>query len=591
MRNKISFYNVIIKEKTDGKEKGGFQVNLEMLKKQPYCLDEAQLQWVRETYESMSLEEKIGQLFCMITFSSEDSYLKDLTQKYHTGGIMARPLPTKEFCEFVNKAQSYSKVPLFISANIEAGGDGLVEEGTNIGCNLQIAATGKLENVKKQAYVCAREAKALGANISFAPVVDIDMNFRNPIMNTRTYGSDPEFVKNAASVYVTELQEDGIAAVPKHFPGDGVDERDQHLVTSVNSLSCEEWDKTYGEIYKACIAAGTKAIMVGHIMQPAYSKKLNPEIKEEDILPASLSKELLQGLLRGQLGFNGLILTDASTMAGMCIPMRRKDAVPAAIAAGADVFLFCKNMEEDYQYMMDGYRNGVITPERLEEALLRILGTKASLHLQAAKLPTYEEAVKVIGCPAHKELEKEFADEAVTLVKNKQDVLPLDPAKTKRVLLCPLTMKGNNYFISEKDDFKSVVKAAFEKEGFEVELFAPDPAMEGVARPFSYTEEKYDLIVYAANLATQSNQTIVRIEWDSPMGANCPNYLNSVPTIFISFANPYHLLDAPRIKTYINAYKFKPVMVQSVMDHLMGRKEFTGVSPVDAFCGKWDTRL
>ena len=104
-------------------------------------------------------------------------------------------------------------------------------------------------------------------------------------------------------------------------------------------------------------------------------------------------------------------------------------------------------------------------------------------------------------------------------------------------------------------------------------------------------EENYDLIVYASNLATQSNQTTVRIEWAQPMGANCPNYINVVPTIFISFANPYHLLDVPRVKTYINAYKFKPVMVESVMNCLMGREQFTGIDPVDSFCGKWDTHL
>ena len=224
--------------------------------------------------------------------------------------------------------------------------------------------------------------------------------------------------------------------------------------------------------------------------------------------------------------------------------------------------------------------------------MLRILGVKASLRLYEKKLiPIYENAVSVIGCEEHKKIEKECADKAVTLVKNKQDILPLSPEKTKRMLLYPLKMPGKSYFVKEKVDFESAVKEAFEKEGFEVTVFEPDPAFEGQAKPFSYIEENYDLIVYAANLETQSNQTMVRIEWASPMGANCPNYINVVPTIFISFANPYHLIDVPRIKTYINAYKFKPTMLESVMDHLMGRKEFEGKSPVDAFCGKWDTKL
>lgn len=567
-------------------------MNYNILRENPFFLDNNQMEWVRTTLENMSPEEKIGQLFCMIAFSAEDEYIKMLTEKYHVGGIMGRPMETKEFCEFVKRAQTSSKIPVFISANIEAGGDGLVYEGTNVGCNLQIAATNNLEYVKKQADIAAREAIAVGANLAFAPVVDIDKNFRNPIMNTRTYGNDANFVKEAGTVFVKKIQQEGIAASPKHFPGDGVDERDQHLLSSVNDLSCEEWDETYGEIYKSVIEAGTKSIMVGHIMQPAYTKKINPEIRDEEIMPASLSKEIMQGLLRKKLGFNGLILTDASTMSGMCIPMRRRDAVPAAIAAGADMFLFCKNTEEDIKYMMEGYKKGIITAERLDEAVLRILGVKASLRLYEKKLiPIYENAVSVIGCEEHKKIEKECADKAVTLVKNKQDILPLSPEKTKRMLLYPLKMPGKSYFVKEKVDFESTVKEAFEKEGFEVTVFEPDPAFEGQAKPFSYIEENYDLIVYAANLETQSNQTTVRIEWASPMGANCPNYINVVPTIFISFANPYHLIDVPRIKTYINAYKFKPAMLESVMDHLMGRKEFEGKSPVDAFCGKWDTKL
>ena len=567
-------------------------MDFDILRKAPFSLDDAQIKWVQETMDSMTLEEKIGQLFCMITFSSDPEYLKMLTEKYHAGGIMGRPLPMKEFCEFVKTAQGMSKIPLFISANVEAGGDGLVQEGTNIGCNLQIAATGDIEYVRKQATICAKEMEAVGANVAFSPVVDIDMNFRNPIMNTRTYGADADFVREAGAEFVRILQDAGLATTAKHFPGDGVDERDQHLLSSVNTLSCEEWDATYGKIYEACIAAGTKGVMVGHIMQPAWTKKINPDIEDEDILPASLSREMMVGLLREHLGFNGLIMTDASTMVGMCVPMPRKKAVPAAIAAGADMFLFCKNTEEDFGYMLDGYKDGVITDERLNEAVLRILGTKAALSLNTKNIiPDYEKAKKIVGCTEHREMERDAAQKAVTLVKNKQDILPLSPDKTKRVLLYNIEFKGKSYFGGDGLDLTASIKQAFEKEGFEVTVFEPDPAMEGVAQPFSYVEEHYDLIVYASNLATQSNQTTVRIEWMSPMGANCPNYINVVPTIFISFANPYHLLDVPRIKTYINAYKFKPVMVESVMNCLMGRTPFTGKDPVDSFCGKWDTKL
>jgi beta-N-acetylhexosaminidase len=152
--------------------------------------------------------------------------------------------------------------------------------------------------------ICAEEAGPAGFNWAFAPIIDIDMNFRNPITNTRTFGSDPKLVAAMGEAYVKAVESRGMAASIKHFPGDGHDERDQHLVTSVNGLSCEEWDATYGLAYRTCIAAGAKTVMVGHILQPAYIRHFNPGIRDEDMLPATLSPELLGGLLRTKLGFN-----------------------------------------------------------------------------------------------------------------------------------------------------------------------------------------------------------------------------------------------------------------------------------------------
>jgi beta-N-acetylhexosaminidase len=185
---------------------------------------------------------------------------------------------------------------------------------------------------RKLAEVCAKEAREAGANWAFAPIIDIDCNFRNPITNTRTFGSDPERVEAMGVAFTETVQALGMAAACKHFPGDGRDERDQHLVTSINDMGCGEWDRTYGKVYEACIGAGTLACMVGHIMLPSYSRYFAPGIKDEDILPASLSRELMFNLLRGKLGFNGLIVTDATTMAGFTTAMPRRKAVPASLS-------------------------------------------------------------------------------------------------------------------------------------------------------------------------------------------------------------------------------------------------------------------
>ncbi|HWT74165.1 MAG TPA: glycoside hydrolase family 3 N-terminal domain-containing protein, partial [Mobilitalea sp.] len=460
---------------------------------------------------------------------------------------------------------------------------------------MQVAATNDDDMAYKLGVTCGREGAAVGCNWAFAPIIDIDYNFRNPITNTRTFGSDPDRVRRMGVQYVKGVQEQGVAASIKHFPGDGVDERDQHLVTSINSLSCEEWDQTYGAAYKACISAGAKTVMIGHIMQPAYSRKFNPNIKDQDILPASLSHELITKLLREQLGFNGLVVTDATTMAGMVIPMERSKAVPMSIAAGCDMFLFTRNIDEDYTYMKDGVRNGIISQERLNEAVTRILALKASLKLHIKKengmlVPSVESAKKVLGCDEHTAWAKNCADKAITLVKSEENVLPLTPNRYKRVLLHGIE-SSEGYFYSVRSGVIELLKQMLEREGFAVDQFDPAKGMEGQMRPFSDTTDNYDLIIYLANMVTKSNQTIVRIEWTQPMGANVPVFINSIPTVFISVENPYHLIDVPRVKTYINTYSSTDIVLNTLMDKLTGRSEFKGKSPVDAYCGMWDTRL
>jgi beta-N-acetylhexosaminidase len=494
-----------------------------------------------------------------------------------------------------NFLQKESKIPLLVAANFEAGGDGLIEEGTNIGPNMQIGATGDPEFARKQGYVCAREGLAVGANWAFAPVIDIDKNFRNPIMATRLFGSDDKLVRDCGVAYTKAAQELGMAVSIKHFPGDGVDERDQHLVTSSNDLSCEEWDNTFGEAYKASIEAGAMTVMIGHIMQPAYTRKLCPGIKEEDIMPATLAPELINGLLREKFGFNGLVVTDATTMAGFTIPMARSKAVPYTIAAGCDIFLFTKNLEEDYAFMTAGVEDGTITSERLNEAVTRILGLKAALRLPEKKADGSifvkpEEARMIVGCDEHKEMELACADQAATLIKNTENLLPINVNDHKRVLIFPI-ISGESAFGGGGEDVAKIVSTALEKEGFTVDVFKSIQGYEGMLKKYQDTADNYDLMIYVGNMATKSNQTTVRIEWAQPMGADCPIYQSVVPTIFVSFANPYHLLDVPRIRTYINAYKFKEANINAVIDKLLGRSEFKGKTPVDPFCGRWDARL
>lgn len=563
------------------------------MNEKPFSLNKEDIDWVEHTLSNMSLEEKVGHLFCVNYRTGSKEELDYTYSILSPGACMFRPMPYKDALVLTKQLQEYSKIPLLVAANLEKGGNGIVQEGTLFASPMEVAATGDVDMAHKMGVVCAKEGGAVGANWSFAPIIDIDYNFRNPITSTRTFGSDPHKVAEMGLAYIEALQSRGFAATIKHFPGDGCDERDHHLVTSINDMSCEDWDKTYGAIYKQCIDAGAMSVMVGQIMQPAYSKKLNPALKDEDILPASLSHELMNGLLREKLGFNGLIVTDATTMAGFMIPMPRDKAVPASIAAGADMFLFARNLQEDYTSMLNGVKDGIITLERLDEAVRRILATKATLKLHHGNIAECSEdaAGKVIGCAQHKDWASECADKAITLVKEEQGILPLSPQKQKRILLYAIEKAGGAGQYGVVGGKVQYIKERLEKEGFVITEFVPPSGMEGHTPTMASVIDAYDLILYVANIATKSNQTTVRIEWAQPMGANCPHFITTIPTIFVSLENPYHLLDVPRIKTFINTYSSADVVLDQLVEKLMGRSEFVGVNPVDPFCGKWDTRL
>lgn len=562
----------------------------ELLKQKPFNLNDSEVEWVLTTLDAMSQEEKIGQLFCVNIREGTSEELDEFYKIIPYGGVMYRPLEVEQAVTLSNYLKK-SKVPMLIAADLERGGQGALWKGTKMANQMQIAASGahKAEYAEKLAVVCGSEGRCVGVNWAFAPDVDIDLNYRNPITNVRTYGSNPDTVAELGSTYIKTLQNMGLAATAKHFPGDGVDERDHHLVTNVNSLSKEEWDKTYGKVYKECIDSGVMTVMVGHIMQPAYSKYLNPQIEDNDILPATLSPELIQGLLRGKLGFNGVIVTDATTMTGFTVPMPREKSVPMTIAAGADIFLFSRNMQEDVAFMKKGVETGIITKERLDEAVTRILAMKAALKLYqpAREEYTVKKAEICIGKPEYHEWARSLAEDSITLVKEEKGVLPLSPEKYPRMMYCPIEKAGYDGLLNKGEQFKQMLV----KEGFIVEEFNPARGMEGFLAPTTEFIGVYDVIVYFACVSTKSNQTTVRIEWEEPLGANCPHYLTSIPTVFISVENPYHLQDVPRIRTYINAYSAHQEVLEEVLEKIMGRSDFKGESPCDPFCGKWDTHL
>lgn len=561
------------------------------LKDKPYYLSDEDVKWVEDTITAMTDEEKIGQLFVNMVTDRSPQALKETLEKYHVGGIRFHT-DTKEAIYEQNKVlQENSKIPLLIAANCEAGGYMSSAEGTAVANGAAIAAADDEQIAYDAALVGAREAKAIGCNWNFAPVVDLLYNWRNTIVQTRSFNDSPEDTVRYARAFHRATRDIGLATCAKHFPGDGTEENDQHLMMGVNDMDCEEWDKTFGKVYSELIESGVMTIMAGHIALPAYSRRFRPDIRDDEILPATLAPEIITDLLKKKLGFNGLVVTDASHMIGMFAAMPRSEQVPRAIAAGCDMFLFFNDRDEDFGYMMDGYKKGIISEERLSDALRRILGIKAALGLHSQKadgsiVPPRND-ISVVGGEEHKAIARRAADRFITLVKDTADTLPLSTEKHKKIKLVFIggegmvvagkLVKGNSERVKE-DLIRSL-----EKRGFSVDADVPE--QKGKMKE---VKQKYDACMVVLNVEGFAQYNTMRVKWTNP--TDQPWYVSELPTVFISFGFTNHLIDVPMAKTYINAYLNTAEVIDAAVEKLTGKSAFHGRYNDNVFCGRWDTR-
>lgn len=559
----------------------------------PFHLGVEDVEWVRTTIDSMSLPEKIGQLFVNHNAHFDNAYLDRLVDEFHVGGIRHHTAPAAEVSAVVRRVQERAKVPLLVAANIEAGGEATASEGTLVGSALQCASAPDLTASRRMGFVGGAESAAVGCNWSFAPVVDVHYNWRNTVIASRAFGDDPDVVIDHARAYSEGIR-DGVAERPmalcaKHFPGDGVDERDQHMVTSVNTMTTAEWDNSFGRIYRNMIEDGIASIMIGHIALPEYSRRLRPEI--DRILPATIAPELIDDLLRGQLGFNGLILTDATHMIGFTAALPRRELLPAAVNAGCDMVLFFRDPVEDLEIMRTAVETGVVSAERLDVALQRILGLKASLGLHRAQiagtLVPDDDARAVVGCDEHRAVAADVADQTVTLVRD-TGVLPLDVDTHRRIrLICPPDLLR----YGAPPSYQGAMRAELEAAGFEVEDYPP-------ALPKSFAEildhvgssnrdfgKSCDAAIVVAGFHGIGRQSSVRLAWSMPFGPEMPWYSAEVPTIFVSLGLPNHLADVPMVSALINAHAPTPEVIHAVVQKILGHSEFRGSHNDKVLCG------
>ena len=588
------------------------------LRAKPYYLKDEDIAWVENTIASMSDEEKVGQLFWQLTAGNSEEYLKELMEKYHLGGCRYNGMPGQLVLNQNRILQKYAKVPVFIACNPEQGGNGVCPDGTFVANQIKIGATGKTEYAQAMGRVSGAQIKATGCNMAFAPVVDITYNWECEEVLARAYGDDPKMVADMGKAYMDGLHEtEGVYCCAKHFPGNGQDYRDAHMSNNVNHFGHDDWMASYGHVYKTLIDGGLDAIMGGHILMPEYMQEINPDITPDTIMPGTLCKEIMTDLLRGELGFNGMVVTDASHMVGMTNRMKRCDMLPAAINAGCDMFLFFNDPEEDFATMLNAYKTGIISEERMVEALTRILGLKAAkgMHKMAKEelCGTDEELVAALQNPEFKAVAPAISKDCLTLVKYKDEgVLPLSPEKTKRVMIVnvkgPESPMGKLAAIAMGGGAgkKAPVERFCEKlqaKGFDAFIYESplDKVMKEVAagKPFNlnlYFAGKnaisefvsgMDIVITFFNVA--NGHPVFGM---SKGGGEIPWYVHEIPVVGISVNKPTMLADAPMLRTYINAYDSNEDTMDALVEALLaGPEAFKGSDPIDSYCGMYDTHM
>jgi len=585
------------------------------LKAKPYNLDDEGIKWVQDTIANMTIEEKIGQLFVNMGASRDEEYLKSMVDNYHIGAVRYNPATASEVYDQNKILQENSKIPLFIACNPERGGDGVCTDGSFVGSAIKIGATRKPEHAESMGYVSGVQMQAVGCNMAFAPVVDIIFNHECEEVLSRSFGSDPKRVASMGKAYMDGLHKTkGIAATAKHFPGNGLDSRDAHVSNNVNDLGYEKWMSSFGKVYKTMIQGGVDAIMGGHILMPKLLMVKNPSLKYEDILPATLCPEIMTDLLRGELGFNGMVVTDASHMVAMTNKMKRKDMLPTAINAGCDMFLFFNDPDEDFNTMLSAYKSGIISEERIKEALTRIIGLKMKLGLFDNKNRCASDLdgglQTIVDNPALKSYSSAISRDSVTLVKSvEKNLLPLSPDKKKRIMIVQINGAENPLMAlmtgiiggEKKKSPAEKLKERLVKKGFEVFIY--ESPIEKIKEMISKGEKPSVNLYFAGKHAITdfvSRQDLVISLFDVAIGhpsfglakggGEIPWYVYELPVIGISVNKPTMLADCPMLRTYINAYDSTDETLDALVDALL-TGDFRGMDPIDSFCGMWDTKI
>lgn len=544
--------------------------------------------------KKMSLDEKVGQLVhiginaeYLNQDSAEFQRLKKQVVENKIGGITVFVGGVYETVHLVNRMQEQAKIPLLISADFETGVGMRFMETTNLPWNMAIAATGNPEFAKRLGVITAREARALGVQQNFAPVVDVNNNAENPVINVRSFGENPNDAARFGIAFAEGQQSGNVLATAKHFPGHGDTAIDSHRGLPVIDYSRERFEQTEFKPFREIIKSGVGSIMVSHISMPQLDNEKVERLKtaykagfvegevetEGTTIPATLSKNIVTEILKKDMGFDGLVVTDAMDMSGLTLYFNQDEAAVRAILAGNDVLIKPASANASIQGIKNAVQSGRITQERLNESVRKVLAWKYKLGLFKQKITPLNEIDKVVSNQETRNLADEISRDAITLVKNNDNILPLKQGQ-KAVVLC----------ITNGDDINWTGRnfvGSLNANGLQAERIALDER--------STEKEIADAIAKAKQADVVIAGLFGRVRSGAKNSVGIPDagkkvldevLQSNVKTVSVAFGNPYLILNFPKMQNYVVSYGDMVSLQRATANALTGKSDFKGKLPI-----------
>ena len=528
---------------------------------------------IEAVLERLTTEDLCGQLLnFFIAPKTSPEKLAELFERTRPGAIFFNGnTPPERIREVTELANRYTKVPVIVSADTEYGPGCCIKDAPYMPFPMSWGAADDEALVERAGEITGEICRKAGVHWSFAPLVDINYNKDNPVVNVRAISDSPKQVAKMARAYVRGQQKNGMmVAGCKHFPGDGVDDRNQHFCTTINSLSKEEWMESFGYVYREMFKENVGSVMVGHVAFPANEEECDPVLGYK---PGTLSYNTMTRLLKGELGYKGCLVSDAMSMVGtsvMCPPDRLSIEF---IKNGGDMLLFPH--ERDYGYLMGAIERGEITRERLLDAVRRILRMKDQARLFEDQ-KALADSITVSGDLL--DVCQEIADKSITVIRNTQNLIPLSLPKGAKFLIINIQKNGENVVFPQYMDHIKVLKEELEARGYVADMISAY----GINHNKLEADMKsYDVVLFNCRI----NPMVYlggtnRLNWDNIMSFWRGVGVAHPCVIFTSFGDPYKLYDLPFLRTYVNAYSHDEVTFRAFVKVLLGEIPAKGKSPV-----------